>query len=199
MKDAPTFWDYLFVTPGAYVRVLDFPYQLDAYAGYHRRFLSKLIHCVCVTPNLLGLFILFSYLNLGILLLAVLLIWYLRMDFRIGTAAVPALALLWLAGNSISAAAGSSALQVSLAVIGVCSLLTSLSHSVEDVPPPLSNRGDQWAPVREWVRETSIFKKILLLVWGTFLEVITAPRLFPVVLYLGLTKLGFGGRFKLRR
>src|SRR5204863_6869453 len=86
--------------------------------------------------------------------------------------------------NFVNGKAGSSTFYLSLAVMGVCSLLQSLSHGVEDVPPPLSNRKNQWAPVKEWVKETSIIKKLLLLVWGIFLEWLSVPRIFVVQLSL---------------
>jgi hypothetical protein len=184
MKSDPTLADYLFVTPDAYTRVFDLPYQIENYVTYHRRTISRLFHALCTTPGLFGWFLLFSYLNLGLVFLVVLSIWYLRMDWKISSVTIPMVTLMWIAANMVGARLGPSTLYLAFAVMGLCSLIQALSHSVEDVPPPLSNRKGQWAPVKEWVKETSMFKKITLLVWGTVLEWISFPRLFPVQISL---------------
>jgi hypothetical protein len=184
----PTLWDYLFVTPDAYFRIFDLPYQIEIFNTYHKRVLSRVFHAVFAVPSLFGWFLLFSYLNLGFVFLCLLSLWYLRLDRRIGLITLPMIVLMWMAAGFVSGAAGGSTFRLSLIVLGGSCLLQSLSHAVEDVPPPLSNRKDRWAPVKEWVKETSIFKKILLLVWGVVLEAITAPRQFPVIVSVFLAK-----------
>ena len=185
---APTVWDYVFVTPDAYIRIFDLPYQTHNFNAYHRRASTRLLHSVFSVTAVFGWFLLFSYFNAGFVLLSLLALWYLRIDLRTGLFALPVMILMWMGAGYVHTLTGSATFNWSLAVIIGSSFLQSLSHAVEDVPPPLSRRGDQWAPVKEWVKETSIFIKLLLLVWGTFLEVITGPRLFPVVVSVYLAK-----------
>ena len=179
---APTVWDYVFVSPDAYIRVFDLPYQTDVFNEYHRRTMTRLFHYIFSVVGVFGWFLLFSYFHAGFALLCLLSLWYLRMDLRTGLLAVPVMILMWVGAGYVGS------FNWAVAVIVGSSFLQSLSHAVEDVPPPLSRRGDQWAPVKEWVKETGIFIKLLLLVWGTCLEVITAPRLFPVVVSVYLAK-----------
>ena len=35
----PTLWAYLFVTPDAYIRIFDLPYQIESFNTYHKRVL----------------------------------------------------------------------------------------------------------------------------------------------------------------
>jgi hypothetical protein len=39
---APTVWDYVFVTPDAYFRIFDLPYQTRIFNDYHRRSSTRL-------------------------------------------------------------------------------------------------------------------------------------------------------------
>jgi len=45
----PSVWDYLFVTPDAYTRIFDLPYQIENFNTYHQRTASRLFHFIFVS------------------------------------------------------------------------------------------------------------------------------------------------------
>src|SRR6266513_1851035 len=98
---APTVWDYVFVTPDAYLRIFDLPYQTRMFNDYHRRSITRLFHSIFSVTGMLGWFLLFSYFNAGFVLLGLFSLWYLRMNLRTGLFAIPVMVLMWLGAGHV--------------------------------------------------------------------------------------------------
>jgi hypothetical protein len=97
-------------------------------------------------------------------------------------------ALAWLASN-----AGLGAPEA-LIVLVAAAAAQNVSHSVEPVPPVLTGRGFEqfavyWSEARPWHRVRLLLLNLLYLP----LELVSAPRLFPVHVMRAMHRLGWQG------
>ena len=124
-------------------------------------------------------------------LLAVALVgWYLLLDPVVGVVAgLDVLVLLALA--QVASTAGLTALDA-VVVLLVAAAAQNISHSVEPVPPVLTGRGFEPFPV--YWSQASAGHRVRLLLLNVFylpLELVSAPRLFPVHVQRALHRLGW--------
>src|SRR5437899_3187295 len=92
--------EYLLVEPRVQVRIFDLELQAEKYALYHRRAPSRIIHALCIAPNVGGWLLAASGVSLGGMNLApvaalALFVGYLAMERAVGLALLPFLLAGW--------------------------------------------------------------------------------------------------------
>ena len=183
-KKAPGFVELVLVEPGVYARPFALDYQAERFAIFHRTALTRWTHYLGTPGILCGFFLLAWGYQLGpvpapLILGAALCAWYLRLNGVVGLAA--SLALCAIAAVAWRASLlGWGAAEACLAIGGLAAAL-NVSHSVEPVPPVLTGRGFESFAVY-WAGASGP-QRVRLLALNLFylpLEVVSAPRLFPV-------------------
>jgi hypothetical protein len=182
--DHPSFIELVLVEPAVYWRVFSLDYQAEQFEVFHRSALTRWTHYVGTELIVWALLLLtFGYrigpLPAAFALATVLITWYVRMDRVVGLVAglqvVLLTALAWLAS-----AMGLTALDAAIVLL-VAAAAQNVSHSVEPVPPVLTGRGFEPFPV--YWSKASPWHRVRLLLLNLFylpLELVSAPRLFPV-------------------
>ena len=175
-------WAIATVTPSTNVTGLNLPYQAYLDAIFHRTWLARVGHAVCMPIIVLALLGATSPV-LGAGLLAV---WwgYWALTWRDGWWGLSSLALA--AGLAVVAAALPWSRPTWLAVAVAGSLLQAASHALEPLPPRVT-RSPYWVPVGSYVldgpgRPRRLGHLALQVVFGTVDEFVASPRLLPVLL-----------------
>jgi hypothetical protein len=185
---------YLTIVPAAHVRLFDFGYQARLYDAFHRRELSIIGHAVC-TPIVLGFMFAAAAHAPGVewVLAAALFAYYLYCDRLVGLVLAPPLALLAYLGSWFAEAWGPGSLGVAIGGMFAAAALQTISHALEPVPPPLSERSG-FVPVGEWLRTVSRPKlalaMVLMVTAFTLLELFASPRVFACQAQRFLFRLG---------
>ena len=116
---------------------------------------------------------------MAVVVAAALALWYVALDRTVGLAASAQvgvlLALAW-AGSRAGLTAGDA-----VAVLAVTAAAQNISHAVEPVPPVLTGRG--FEPFATYWAQASTAHRVRLIALNVFylpLELVSAPRLFPV-------------------
>jgi hypothetical protein len=193
---SPSLVQLLFIEPSAFVRVLDLDYQAERFAVFHVHALTRWTHYLGTPLMLAALFLLAWPFAVGpvpapVLLGLALSAWYLRLDWTVGLAGTVALAgLALLAGGAHQALGWGPG--PALAAVALLAGALNLSHAVEPVPPTLTGRGFEAFPVF-WRRATADQRLRVLALNAAYLplEVVSAPRLFPVHVLRALHTLGW--------
>jgi hypothetical protein len=106
--------------------------------------------------------------------------------------------MLGLAGVWAETATGSVALG-GVVLVGTGGAIQTLSHTFEDVPPPLSG-APSFVAFREWVARTGAraLLRSALLTWGVFfwLELWAAPRIWTIQVLHLLMRAGYRSALK---
>lgn len=194
-RPRPAFLDLVLVDRDVYWRVLSLDYQVEQFEVFHRSRLTRWTH-YAGTQVIVGAFLLAcAGRSVGpvpaILLLAVALTaWYLSMDVMTG--AVAGLQVAVLSGVAVLLAQAGSGLREALWALGIAAAAQNLSHSIEPVPPVLTGRGFEPFAVF-WGRATTRerVRVIALNVFYLPLELVSAPRLFPVHVVQALYRAGW--------
>lgn len=185
----------MLVEPDVYRRVLALDYQAEQFEVFHRSPITRWTHYVGTQVIVWAFLLLTAGLHVGpvpvsALLAAALIVWYVVLDRAVGAvAAIDVLVLLALA--TAAAGAGLTA-RDAVVVLLVAAAAQNISHSVEPVPPVLTGRGFEpfpvyWAQASGWDR----VRLILLNVFYLPLELVSAPRLFPVHVMRAMHRLGW--------
>lgn len=191
----PSFVELVLVEPDVYRRVLALDYQAEQFEVFHRSPITRWTHYVGTQVIVWAFLLLTAGLHVGSVpvsaLLAVALIaWYLVLDRVVGVVAgIDVLVLLVLA--QLASGAGLTALDA-LVVLLVAAAAQNMSHSVEPVPPVLTGRG--FEPFAVYWSQAGATERARLLVLNVFylpLELVSAPRLFPVHVMRALHRLGW--------
>lgn len=182
--DRASLLDLVLVDRDAYWRVFSLDYQAEQFEVFHRSRITRWTHYAGTQAIVGGLLLAGVGRRVGpfpadLLLAAALSGWYLRMDARVGLAAgaeVSALAAL----ARIAARRGVSGRRALTAVL-VAAAAQNLSHAAEPVPPVLTGRGFEPFPVF-WERAGGAERGRIIALNACYLplEVVSAPRLFPV-------------------
>jgi hypothetical protein len=182
--DQPSFVELVLVEPAVYWRVFSLDYQTEQFEVFHRHPLTRRTHYVGTQLIVWALLLLtFGYrigpLPIALVLATVLIAWYVRMDRVVGLVAGLQVVLLtvlaWLASS-----AGLTPFDAAVVLL-VAAAAQNISHSVEPVPPVLTGRG--FEPFLVYWSQASPWHRVRLLLLNLFylpLELVSAPRLFPV-------------------
>jgi hypothetical protein len=182
--DHPSFVELVLVEPAVYWRVFSLDYQTEQFEVFHRHPLTRWTHYVGTqlivwAPLLLTFGYRIGPLPIALVLAAFLIAWYVRMDRVVGLVAGLQVVLLtvlaWLASS-----AGLKPFDAAVVLL-VAAAAQNISHSVEPVPPVLTGRGFEpfpvyWSAASPWHRT----RLLLLNLFYLPLELVSAPRLFPV-------------------
>jgi hypothetical protein len=191
----PSFVDLVLVERDVYWRVFSLDYQAEQFEVFHRSALTRWTHYVG-TQVIVWAFLLLTMgfrigpLPVAVLIAIALVAWYVRLDAVVGLVAgaqvVVLLALAWLAS---SRGLGATAAVI---VLVVAAAAQNVSHSVEPVPPVLTGRGFEPFPVY-WAQASTAHRVRLLLLNFLYLplELVSAPRLFPVHVMRAMHRLGW--------
>jgi hypothetical protein len=203
-------WAIATVTPGTNVTILNLPYQAYLNMVFHRTWLARLGHAVCMPVIVVALLAVWCPLRLGAVpalpglavplnaslpAAGVLAVWWLAWAVKERD---PwwAVAALLLATGLYAAANAAYALRAGTqpavwALVG--SLLQAASHAMEPLPPRVT-RSARWVGVREYVwgppgvrhRPGTVARRAghlaAQLAFGTVDELVASPRLLPVLL-----------------
>jgi hypothetical protein len=191
----PSFVDLVLVERDVYWRVFSLDYQAEQFEVFHRSALTRWTHYVG-TQVIVWAFLLLTMgfrigpLPVAVLIAIALVAWYVRLDAVVGLVAgaqvVVLLALAWLAS---SRGLGATAAVI---VLVAAAAAQNVSHSVEPVPPVLTGRGFEPFPVY-WAQASTAHRVRLLLLNFLYLplELVSAPRLFPVHVMRAMHRLGW--------
>jgi len=191
----PSFVDLVLVERDVYWRVFSLDYQAEQFEVFHRSAVTRWTHYVGTQVIVWAFLLLTMSVRIGqvpvALLLAVALgAWYIRLDQVVGLVAsaqvAVLLALAWLASER---GLGATAAVV---VLVVAAAAQNVSHSVEPVPPVLTGRGFESFPVY-WAQASTAHRVRLLLLNFLYLplELVSAPRLFPVHVMRAMHRFGW--------
>ena len=191
----PSFVDLVLVEPDVYWRVFSLDYQAEQFEVFHRSALTRWTHYVGTQAIVWAFLLLTMGMRIGSIPVAVLLAiglgaWYLRLDAVVGLVAdvqvVILLALAWLASSR------GLGVTTAVLVLVVAAAAQNISHSVEPVPPVLTGRGFETFPVY-WAHASTPHRVRLLLLNFLYLplELVSAPRLFPVHVMRAMHRLGW--------
>ena len=183
---------YLLVVPAAQTRLLDLEYQAALYEVFHRRSINRISHYVCIpviTWALLALLALIPTpvgLPVYTVLAAVtLLAWYATAARRLFALALVCLAALTTSVYLVVDVYALLDVQALVLVLLGASYCLTITHALEEVPPPWSGRR-QWTSVGEAYRNAGPWKLGLMVFCAltiyVVVELISAPRLFAVQL-----------------
>jgi len=178
-------WAIATVAPSTNVTGLNLPYQAYLDAIFHRTWLARIGHAVCMPIIVTALLGATSPL-IGAVVLAV---WWAgwALTWRDAWWGLCSLAL---AGGLAAAASVASVVPFSrvswLVVALIGSLLQAASHALEPLPPRVT-RSPDWVPVGVYLRERPGRLRRLghlaaQVVFGTADELVASPRLLPVLL-----------------
>ena len=183
-------WAIATVTPSTNVTGLNLPYQAYLDAIFHRTWLARIGHAVCMPIIVTALLGATSPL-IGAVVLAV---WWACWGLTWRDA--------WWGLCSLALAAGllgvTSLVPLSretwLVVAVVGSLLQAASHALEPLPPRVT-RSPDWVPVRSYVfAGPGVLRRLghlaAQVVFGTVDELVASPRLLPVLLLRLLWRTG---------
>jgi hypothetical protein len=214
-------WGIATVTPGTNVTILNLPYQAYLNMVFHRTWLARLGHAVCMPVIVTALLAVWCPLRLGsapalpglavpvnasLPAAAVLAAWWLtwavkERDARWGVACLVLAAGLYAAAN-VAFALRAGAQPAVWALAG--SLLQAASHALEPLPPRVT-RSTRWIGVGEYLRGApgarhrprAVLRRTGHLAaqvgFGTLDELVASPRLLPVLLLHLLWLAGHGG------
>ena len=194
-RPEPTFVELVLVEPGVYWRIFDLDYQAEQFEVFHRRKLTRWTHYIG-TEIIVWAFLLLTLgwhlgpIPVAVILAAALIAWYLRMDRIVGLiAGAQVLVLLalarWASGYGLTWIDA-------LIVLFVAAAAQNISHSVEPVPPVLTGKCFESFPLY-WA-EASAWHRVRLLLLNLFylpLELVSAPRLFPVHIMRAMHRFGW--------
>jgi hypothetical protein len=190
----PSFVELVLVEPPVYWRIFDLDYQAEQFEVFHRRWLTRWTHYVgtqvIVWAFLLLLLTATSSLLVGAAGALLLISWYLRMSPVVGVVAglqvLVLLALAWL-GAQVGLTT-----QDAIVALAIAAIAQNISHSVEPVPPVLTGHGFEPFP-RYWSHAGPVQRTRLLLlnVFYLPLELVSAPRLFPVHVMNAMHRVGW--------
>jgi hypothetical protein len=197
LRAEPSFVELVLVEPGVYWRIFSLDYQAEQFEDFHTRSFTRWTHYVGTQAIVWAFLLLTMGVTIGpipvaVLVAVALVMWYLRMVRLVGLVAgldvVFLFALAWLASN-----AGPGAPEA-LIVLVAAAAAQNVSHSVEPVPPVLTGRGFEqfavyWSEARPWHRVRLLLLNLLYLP----LELVSAPRLFPVHVMRAMHRLGWQG------
>lgn len=213
--DKVTVVEHLLTIPEAQVRIFDIEWQSAFYEVFHQTKTSRLFHTLCMAPIVFSLFALSSYINISsvslipgldlltavngaFVLMLMLAVWYLIMDLTIGLVSVPILIGFWMLSNVFSYGLGFTGIYVAIGVLIVASLIQTISHQPELVPPPHSG-SKEFVPYKEWITNSSLgqrIKVIILFPVFTMVELISSPRLLPVQVLRLMHRFGYKPELK---
>ncbi len=186
-------WAIATVTPSTNVTGLNLPYQAYLDAVFHRTWLARVGHAVCmpiIVVALLGA----TYPLIGAVVVAV---WwgYWALTWRDACWGLSSLALAAALYAVASVVPWSRPTWLVVAVVG--SLLQAASHALEPLPPRVS-RSPYWMPVSSYLldgpgRRRRLGHLALQVVFGTIDELVASPRLLPVLLLKLLWLAGHDG------
>ena len=191
----PTFVELVLVEPGVYWRVFDLDYQAEQFEVFHRRKLTRWTHYIGTEIIVWAFLLLTMGWHLGpvpvaVILAAALIAWYLRMNRVVGLFAgaqvLVLLAVAWWASSD-----GLTWIDA-LIVLVFAAAAQNISHSVEPVPPVLTGKGFESFPL--YWSEASAWHRVRLLLLNLFylpLELVSAPRLFPVHIMRAMHRFGW--------
>jgi hypothetical protein len=179
-------WAIATVTPSTNVTGLNLPYQAYLDAIFHRTWLARVGHAVCMPIIVTALLGATSPL-IGAVVLA---LWwgYWALKWRDGWWGLCSLALAaglcTVASLVASLVAWSRPTWLLIALVG--SLLQAASHALEPLPPRVT-RSPHWVPVRSYLlvgpgRRRRLGHLAAQVVFGTVDELAASPRLLPVLL-----------------
>lgn len=195
LRQEPSFLDLVLVERDVYWRVLSLDYQAEQFEVFHRSALTRWTHYLGTQVIVWGFLLLTMGWRIGPVPVAVLLAlalaaWYVRLDRVVGLVAgaqvVVLLALAWFASSRGLGA------WAAVLVLVVAAAAQNVSHSVEPVPPVLTGRGFEPFPVY-WSQASTRHRIRLLLLNFLYLplELVSAPRLFPVHVMRAMHRLGW--------
>jgi hypothetical protein len=191
----PSFLELVLVERDVYWRVLSLDYQAEQFEVFHRSALTRWTHYVG-THVIVWAFLLLTVraaigpVPVAVLLAIALIAWYLRLDRVVGVVAGLDVAVL-LGLAALASSRGLTPL-TAVVVLAVVAAAQNVSHSVEPVPPVLTGRGFEpfpvfWSQASTWHR----VRVLLLNVFYLPLELVSAPRLFPVHVMRAMHRLGW--------
>lgn len=180
----PTFVDLVLVDRDVYWRVFSLDYQAEQFEVFHRSRVTRWTH-YAGTQVIVGAFLLacagrsVGPVPAHVLLAAVLVALYLRLNGVVGLVAGMQVAVLTVGAEVLSR--NGVGLREAVAALLVAATAQNLSHAVEPVPPVLTGRGFEPFAVF-WAHATTAQRArvIALNVFYLPLELVSAPRLFPV-------------------
>jgi hypothetical protein len=196
MRPPPTVVDWVLVEPGVYWRIFSLDYQAERFEIFHQAALTRWVHYLG-TQGILASFFLLSWghqvgpvpvpLVLGLVLSA----WYLRLQWLVGVVASVQLLVVAVIVAGFAARLGWGAREAGILMV-TCATALNLSHTAELVPPLLTGRGFETLS-RSWAHATWPQRLRLVALNGFYLplEVVSAPRLFPVHVLRALHRLGW--------
>lgn len=182
--DRATLLDLVLVDRDAYWRVFSLDYQAEQFEVFHRSRITRWTHYAGTQTIVGGLLLASAGRKVGplpadLLLAAGLAGWYVRMDARVGLAAgAQVAALTALARATARRGVGSRPALVALLAAAAAQ---NVSHAAEPVPPVLTGGG--FEPFGVFWERASALERARVVALNAFylpLEVVSAPRLFPV-------------------
>jgi len=175
-------WAIATVTPSTNVTGLNLPYQAYLDAIFHRTWLARVGHAVCMPIIVTALLGATSPLIGG----GVLAVWwaYWALTWRDGRWGRCSLALAGGLSAVASLVPWSRVTWVLVALVG--SLLQAASHALEPLPPRVT-RSAHWVPIGKYLLEgpgrvRRLGHLAAQAVFGTVDELVASPRLLPVLL-----------------
>jgi hypothetical protein len=193
----------ILIVPRAHTAIFAARFQVEMYELFHRSRGGRLGHLIGTPTIVLGsLLALHGFTGApwwGLALVAAIVGLGLRVD-RIAAAISGALgiAMLGLVAVWAETTTGSATL-VGLVLVGTGGAVQTLSHTFEDVPPPLSG-APSFVAFPEWVARTEAraLLRSALLTWGVFfwLELWAAPRIWTIQLLHLLMRAGYRSALK---
>lgn len=202
--------DHVFTIPEAQTKIFDLEWQSAFYTVFHQTKTARLLHAICMAPIVISLYVLTSYIGLGgqsllsgaaeitvingaFVVMIVSIIWYLIMDVKVGLVALPFVVAFWLVANTANYLAGDLGLPIALAVLVIASMVQTISHQPEMVPPPHSG-SSKFVQFKYWVQNVPFLHRLrvgLMFPWFSVVELISSPRLFPIQLLRLMHKFGY--------
>jgi hypothetical protein len=191
----PSFLELVLVERDVYWRVLSLDYQAEQFEVFHRSALTRWTHYVG-THLIVWAFLLLTIratigpVPVAVLLAIALIAWYIRLDRVVGV--VAGLDVVVLLGLAAAASSRGLTPLSAVVVLVVVAAAQNVSHSVEPVPPVLTGRGFEpfpvfWSQASAWHR----VRVLLLNVFYLPLELVSAPRLFPVHVMRAMHRFGW--------
>lgn len=194
------------IVPAAHTRVLDSELQSELYEVFHTGPVARWGHAICTPITNTALLALAGELTIelatgsghatvpgGVAAAIVALAFYLAVHGAWALAMAPLLGIALLAAGGLRALAGDDVVVVACAIAAVSTVVQTLSHALEPVPPP-------WAPGRAFAPPAVVLPRIpwwralglvaaAVLVYPV-LELWAAPRVWPLQVAHALGRLG---------
>lgn len=187
----------IFIVPRAHTAIFATRFQIEMYELFHRTRGGRLGHLLGTPTIVLGLFLALHAGTgtpwWGVGLLAVIVALGLPVD-RLAAMITGVLGAALLGLAAALAGALPSATIVGLVLVGTGGAVQTLSHTFEDVPPPLSGT-THFVPIREWYRDLQLraLLRSAALTWGVFfwLELWATPRIWTIQVLHLLMRAGY--------